>query len=603
MPPDPEPTTLDLIRGLDVGQYQNNPLNPVASPDSQPVYPNAIDRRKKAVQESDSPQVLKRAREYITGLIQQNRGRGQEAEQGNSKIRNDPSSPGTDMVEGEQVTGTQGFEPRFDQSGPENFVPPNQRPPQQQDPPPSPGGLPQNIANPTQNQGGRAPQQRPYAESMYNMLQNAQQGQRQQGQMPASQEALNNMSDAARRQLQAERASQQPGQSSTYPGAMSDYVEDASGDVVKLPPGASDEQIQAVLDSGKRPVISQDLSGVEKFEEIDVDFSRSKEAVRDFADAKVKAAKKGALASRVGAENANTRLMANALGPGLFQALTATQQPTNRGRNLSAAADRSVRKARQAQSQAQQTAELAPAEAERRVAQIDRQERQKQRQSDRQTQQLNNQQERELQKAQTDAQMRYVNSVYGMAQKERQRERKRLLREQKRRLENNPNINPNQVQTVQQLTRNLNSTADDMRKLGNAASVLRNPDEYTEQQVESTKRALANDFTIVDGNPLSMGEQKLADAVAKMHKDLRADYQSTFKKRATITSGADPGAFGGSGYMSMGNPGSPTGQDAGESSEPTGTIPTPSEAGGNSGGGDNRSEESTGSSSDLWGNI
>ncbi|MCS3661810.1 hypothetical protein [Salinibacter ruber] len=442
---------------------------------------------------------------------------------------------------------------------------------------------------------------------MYNMLQNAQQGQRQQGQMPPSQEALNNMSDAARRQLEAERASQQPGQSSgTYPGAMSDYIQDASGDVVKLPPGASDEQIQAVLDSGKRPVISQDLSGVEKFEEIDVDFSRSKEAVRDFADAKVKAAKKGALASRVGAENANTRLMANALGPGLFQALTGTQQPTNRGRNLSAAADRSVRKARQAQSQAQQTAELAPAEAERRVAQIDRQERQKQRQSDRQTQQLNNQQERELQKAQTDAQMRYVNSVYGMAQEERQRERKRLLREQKRRLENAPNINRNQIQTVQDLTRNMNSLADDMRRLGNAASVLRNPDEYTEQEVESTKQTLANDFTIVDGNPLSMGNQKLADSVAKMHEDLRADYQSIFKKRATITNAADNNAFGGGGYRSLGNPGSPTGQNAGQSSEPTGTIPTPSEAGGNSGGGnggDNRTEESTGSSSDLWGNI
>lgn len=586
-----------------MGQYQNNPLNPVASPDSQPVYPNAIEPRKKAVEESDSPQVLKRAREYITGVIQQNRARGNQAEQGNSKIRNDPRSPGTDMVEGERVSGTQGFEPRFDQSGPENFVPPNQRPPQRQDQPPTPGGLPQQVANPTQKQGGRAPQQRPYAESMYNMLENVQQGQGQ-GQTPPSQEALNNMSDAARRQLQAERASQRAlqgrGQVGTHPGPMSDYIEDASGDVVKLSPGASDEEIQAVLDSGKRPVISQDLSGIEQFEEIDVDFSRSKEAVRNFADAKVKAAKKGALASEVGAENANTRLMANALGPGLFQALTATQQPTNRGRNLSAAADRSVRKARQAQSQAQQTAELAPAKAERQVANIDRKERQRQQQMDRQTQQLNNEQKRQRQKADTEAKMRYVNSVYGMAQQERQRERKRLLREQKRRLENNPNINPNQIQTVQSITREVNKISDDMRTLERAANVLRNGSEYSEQDVQRTKKILSDRFSIAEGNPISMSNEKLATAVSELRSKREADRQSMLKKKFTITGGADAGAFGGYGYQAGATPESPTGQNAGRDTQATGTIPTSPESGGGENSG---SEESTGMSNSLYGNL
>jgi hypothetical protein len=118
---------------------------------------------------------------------------------------------------------------------------------------------------------------------------------------------------------------------------------------------------------------------------IQLDLSRSKEAVEEFAEAKVQAAKQGSLMSRAGAEAANTRLLLNALGPTVTQLISGTQQPASQQMNMNRAAARSLRNYRQQLAQQQRVQRLAPAQADVKQAEMSAQEQRFNQQQRRQT--------------------------------------------------------------------------------------------------------------------------------------------------------------------------------------------------------------------------
>lgn len=374
-----------------------------------------------------------------------------------------------------------------------------------QNPPGSQGGSQSRQGQPNQNQqsGGMPPWQR----ELNQMLANAQESVNQQNRSRSRGEAQGSTRSAT----------------TEIPdpvGPRSDFVRDATKDVVLMDPGASQEEMQRVMSEGKIPVPQSDLSNVEKFQEIDVDFSRSKEAVRNFADAKVQAAKKGALASQVGAENANTRLMANALGPGLFQALSGVQQPTNQQSNFNAQAARRVEEAEKAKKQAEQTAELAPARAEQQVAELDRQERGQQRQFDRKTQQLNNAVERQKAKAERSAVNRYVDTTVSLASKNRQYEQG--LRQQEIELAQDAiakSGNPNVVNALKDVNSNLASTIQQEKDLEAAANFL-SSDDVSDKRKQEIRQDIASRYGVVDASNFSIGNGEIVTTIREKVEDV-----------------------------------------------------------------------------------
>lgn len=131
---------------------------------------------------------------------------------------------------------------------------------------------------------------------------------------------------------------------------------------------------------------------------LQVDTSQIKDAIDQFAKAKVNAAKQGALTGKRTADLANQQLLSNALTSGLFQAVTGQGAPANQFQQRGAAADRSMRELAAQQQRAQEVQAMAPAEAAQQKAQVDmevdRAEQQSEIQANRFNAQVENQQKR-----------------------------------------------------------------------------------------------------------------------------------------------------------------------------------------------------------------
>jgi hypothetical protein len=157
--------------------------------------------------------------------------------------------------------------------------------------------------------------------------------------------------------------------------------------VDEMPTG---EERQQMLDNGRVPYVTP-VAETEEYQPIDLDLSSQKDAVREFAEAKVQAAKKGVETGRKNVRAANARLLANAFGPGLFQALTGTEQPTNQTTNYARSARKAGRELRQAEQQVGRAEELTSAKANQQIASIEIDEALRQAEDKRKVQQLNNQ--------------------------------------------------------------------------------------------------------------------------------------------------------------------------------------------------------------------
>jgi hypothetical protein len=192
-----------------------------------------------------------------------------------------------------------------------------------------------------------------------------------------------------------------------------------------VPADASEEEIRSMVEEGKIPFFNPATGEPPEYEPINLDLSGQKNAIRELADAKIQAAKKGVATGEENVRAANARLLANAFGPGLFQALTGTQQPTNQTTNYARSARKAGRELRNAEQRAARVEATANARADQQIASMEAEEALRLAQDKRKMKQLNAELERNRQNAVAEARQGMVSRALNMSQRDAQIARQR----------------------------------------------------------------------------------------------------------------------------------------------------------------------------------
>lgn len=304
------------------------------------------------------------------------------------------------------------------------------------------------------------------------------------------------------------------------PGAA---LQDELGNFVLTEGVPSEERRRELSEQGKIPIAGPNPS-FEEFEPIDIDFSGQKDALREFAQAKINAAKKGAKTGRKNVAAANSRLLANAFGPGLFQAISGVQQPTNQTTNYAASAARAGREARQAQLEAEQTEALAEAEVGKQIAQLNEEERIKQAEDERTVRKLNNQMRQNQEAARREAFNGMISKALQLSEEDQSVMRKLALSHLKTQGEDGGReFSGNQV-AAENAVENLKNTQKKIRKLRGYLSTLRNP-KVTVTQKQDAMRQL-RDLGYVRPDLVDMANKKRIKAIQDRIQDLN-DYKQS----------------------------------------------------------------------------
>jgi len=187
-----------------------------------------------------------------------------------------------------------------------------------------------------------------------------------------------------------------------------------------VPADASEEEIRSMVEEGKIPFFNPATGEPPEYEPINLDLSGQKNAIRELADAKIQAAKKGVATGEENVRAANARLLANAFGPGLFQALTGTQQPTNQTTNYARSARKAGRELRNAEQRAARVEATANAKADQQIASMEAEEALRFAQDKRKMKQLNAELERNRRNAVAEARQGMISRALNMSQQDAQ---------------------------------------------------------------------------------------------------------------------------------------------------------------------------------------
>lgn len=170
------------------------------------------------------------------------------------------------------------------------------------------------------------------------------------------------------------------------------------------------------------------LSEDQKLEGYDIDLSELTDSIDELAKAKVQAAKQGAMTSKKTVENAQMRLVTNAFGPNLFQAITGTKQPgaqvQNYTRALEAAQDDYV----EAQGNVETTRATAQAQAAVKNAELETEAQKQEKQSQRQADKFNATNELQLERENRQTQMQLAKSIANLTLEEQARYQQELTK-------------------------------------------------------------------------------------------------------------------------------------------------------------------------------
>lgn len=292
---------------------------------------------------------------------------------------------------------------------------------------------------------------------------------------------------------------------SVDPGPLSDYIDSDQFRVV--PTDISYNEMNEMMQDGTIPIPGPEME-IPDIVPIEIDTSRSRQALEDYAEAKIQAAKQGSDTSRAAARAANTRFLTTALGQNLAQLTSGTAMP-NRTQQARAQAQGNINRVIEDTQRAQQVQAIAPTEAEMRQAELQRQEdvQNQEARQDAEIRQTDYRNQQDQQRAEN--RQRYSSAVLDSARADRNASREALLAESTRR--SIGDNSPNRAREEQAITADIENTQRAYQDLSRIAQAINTTQQMTNDLTATgvSVEAVKETYGITDDNQAQRLKQEI----------------------------------------------------------------------------------------------